>query len=485
MNNTNCRMTGGVCDCRSGGSYGGCAKERGITHTNIQPAPYEPRTDLEDPTDDLFIAVAVGQDRPGATVIISKMVAGGLAALYQGTHPVGDSVASFKLGAQPVAAAPAPEQVPSDLMEQTKEQNAAFNRMCGKFYQKHNRLPAPVEIFVLAQQAAPVQAATEFDKDLKWLEKLDDPCAVFSSACATWLWDRGTDANARAQKWKTSAQQAEAATACPHEFQWFGDQVGARRCVHCNKLEGKAEAAPAPTADTVNSIVRDVCELDYTGENWNAEDMLSVTLADLRLICERHIAPVGQAAPAPIAVGYVQGSGVRWAPDATKLRDGTALYATPVGQAEAAEPVAWAYECKQTAELSTFVAQVMAKLDEYGLAVSDDNGDWRSRVRGEIFNLLYAAPVGQAEAAEPLAWAGLLDKLDAMQRDPALREHRGTLRTAELVIARRIEPVGHSAATAEPTALQNDLAQVAEALALCEPEDQAAFNRIKKHIGSN
>jgi len=33
-----CRMQGGVCACRSGGSYGGCAIERGITHQSISPA---------------------------------------------------------------------------------------------------------------------------------------------------------------------------------------------------------------------------------------------------------------------------------------------------------------------------------------------------------------------------------------------------------------------------------------------------------------
>lgn len=34
-----CRMQGGICACRSGGSYGGCAIERGITHQSIGAAP--------------------------------------------------------------------------------------------------------------------------------------------------------------------------------------------------------------------------------------------------------------------------------------------------------------------------------------------------------------------------------------------------------------------------------------------------------------
>jgi hypothetical protein len=36
-----------------------------------------------------------------------------------------------------------------------------------------------------------------------------------------------------------------------------------------------------------------------------------------------------------------------------------------------------------------FTARIMDKLDEYGMAVKDDNADWRSRARSEIFNAVY------------------------------------------------------------------------------------------------
>lgn len=37
-----CRMQGGICACTSGGSYGGCAIERGITHRSIDPRAAQP-----------------------------------------------------------------------------------------------------------------------------------------------------------------------------------------------------------------------------------------------------------------------------------------------------------------------------------------------------------------------------------------------------------------------------------------------------------
>ena len=49
--------------------------------------------------------------------------------------------------------------------------------------------------------------------------------------------------------------------------------------------EGNGTAA----AGAVAAIVRDVCELDYSGEEWDHEKMLSVTVEDLRLICARHV----------------------------------------------------------------------------------------------------------------------------------------------------------------------------------------------------
>jgi hypothetical protein len=36
-----------------------------------------------------------------------------------------------------------------------------------------------------------------------------------------------------------------------------------------------------------------------------------------------------------------------------------------------------------------FTARIMDKLDEYGMAVKDDNADWRSRARSEIFSAVY------------------------------------------------------------------------------------------------
>jgi hypothetical protein len=61
----------------------------------------------------------------------------------------------------------------------------------------------------------------------------------------------------------------------------------------------------------------------------------------------------------------------------------------------------------EQADASAFTSQIMAKLDEYGLAVRDDNGDWRSRVRGEIFDAVYdraaltqAAPEAHADAKD-------------------------------------------------------------------------------------
>lgn len=60
--------------------------------------------------------------------------------------------------------------------------------------------------------------------------------------------------------------------------------------------ESAAPAAPVregdreqDAKDAAAKIVRDVCELDYTGEDWDAEKMLSVTVEDLGLIAERAI----------------------------------------------------------------------------------------------------------------------------------------------------------------------------------------------------
>jgi hypothetical protein len=53
--------------------------------------------------------------------------------------------------------------------------------------------------------------------------------------------------------------------------------------------------------DAVAAILRDVCELDYQGGDWDAEEMLSVTVDDLKLICARHIAAQQSAAPGALA----------------------------------------------------------------------------------------------------------------------------------------------------------------------------------------
>lgn len=41
-----CRMQGGICACRSGGSFGGCAIERGIVHRGFVERPTAPAQDL-------------------------------------------------------------------------------------------------------------------------------------------------------------------------------------------------------------------------------------------------------------------------------------------------------------------------------------------------------------------------------------------------------------------------------------------------------
>lgn len=70
--------------------------------------------------------------------------------------------------------------------------------------------------------------------------------------------------------------------------------------VYLERVPTKSAGAAAKTeqADAVAAIVRDVCELDYSGENWDHEKMLSVTVDDLRLICERNIAKSSTAAGA-------------------------------------------------------------------------------------------------------------------------------------------------------------------------------------------
>lgn len=59
--------------------------------------------------------------------------------------------------------------------------------------------------------------------------------------------------------------------------------------------EDRAAATSAAGQDTVTAIVRDVCELDYSGE-FDEEKMLAVTVDDLRLICSRHIVGDDRAA---------------------------------------------------------------------------------------------------------------------------------------------------------------------------------------------
>jgi hypothetical protein len=44
---------------------------------------------------------------------------------------------------------------------------------------------------------------------------------------------------------------------------------------------------------------------------------------------------------------------------------------------------------EQAEDASQFTSKIMGKLDEYGMAVKDDNSNWRSRVRSEIFNAVY------------------------------------------------------------------------------------------------
>ena len=60
--------------------------------------------------------------------------------------------------------------------------------------------------------------------------------------------------------------------------------------------------AAAPSAEQANiaatSIVRDVCELDYSGEDINEEKMLAVSIDDLLLIASRNIAAISSGAAA-------------------------------------------------------------------------------------------------------------------------------------------------------------------------------------------
>lgn len=56
-----------------------------------------------------------------------------------------------------------------------------------------------------------------------------------------------------------------------------------------------ARLAAPEGADVTNAILRDVAELDYSGNDFDEEKMMSVTTDDLRLIVARHLQPQAKA----------------------------------------------------------------------------------------------------------------------------------------------------------------------------------------------
>jgi hypothetical protein len=101
-----------------------------------------------------------------------------------------------------------------------------------------------------------------------------------------------------------------------------------------------------------------------------------------------------------------------------------------------------------------FTMRIMGKLDEYGMAVKDDNADWRSRVRSEIFNAVYdraslapvSAPVDHSNklASYPLEDMGY-DK--APDSKGLFRANDWQLTVGDVRAARRVpvsaQPVGY------------------------------------------
>lgn len=104
-----CRMQGGICACRSGGSYGGCVRERENCCAAVQPLPAAPA-----PTERASIAPMSesGRLKPGADKFVDLMRAWRFANVGAEAERTFNAVAAYvdqwhaALASQPVAALP-------------------------------------------------------------------------------------------------------------------------------------------------------------------------------------------------------------------------------------------------------------------------------------------------------------------------------------------------------------------------------------------